>query len=124
MDGIFEFDHRSFEKYFKQLKSKEKLQNPSIFSISNFQHDVCATACMMYEQESGIYYIDPGFQDYFFAEYYYQEDSDSTKLMGRALWDRKIDTFRNLNALKMLYEIASEKVEVCIILPYLDSIFK
>ena len=124
MDGIFEFDHRSFEKYFKQLKSKEKLQNPSIFSISNFQHDVCATACMMYEQESGIYYIDPGFQDYFFAEYYYQEDADSTKLMGRALCDRGIDSFRNLNALKMLYEIASEKVEVCVILPYLDSIFK
>lgn len=124
MDGVFEFDHRSFEKYFKQLKSKEKLQNPSIFSISNFQHDVCATACMMYEQESGIYYIDPGFQDYFFAEYYYQEDADSTKLMGRALWDRGIDSFRNLNALKMLYEIASEKVEVCVILPYLDSIFK
>ena len=124
MDGVFEFDHRSFEKYFKQLKVVDKLQNPSIFSVSNFQHDVCATACMMYEQESGIYYIDPGFQDYFFAEFYYHEDTDLTKKMGRALWDRRIDSFRNLDALKMFYEIADEKTEVCILLPYLESIFK
>lgn len=124
MDGIFEFDHRSFEKYFKQLKAKETLQNPSIFSLTNFQHDVCATACMMYEQESGIFYIDPGFQDYFFAEYYYQQDTDPTKEMGRKLWDRKINSFRNLDALKMLYEIAKEKVETCILLPYLESIFR
>lgn len=124
MDGVFEFDHRSFEKYFKQLKAKEKLQNPSKFSLTSFQHDVCATACMMYEQESGIYYIDPGFQDYFFAEFYYQEDTEPTKKMGRALWDRRINSFRNLDALKMFCEIAGDKAEVCILLPYLDSIFK
>lgn len=123
MEGVFEFGHRSFERFFRQLK-KDKLQNQSIFSLTNFQHDVCATACMMYEQESGIYYIDPGFQDYFFAEYYYQEDTEPTKKMGRALWDRKINSFRNMDALKMLYEIADEKTEVCIFLPYLDSIFR
>ena len=124
MDGVFEFDHRSFEKYFRKLKAKNELQNPSIFTLTHFQHDVCATACMMYEQESGIYYIDPGFQDYFFAEYYYQQDTEPTKEMGRKLWDRKINSFRNLDALKMFYEIAEEKVETCLILPYLESIFR
>lgn len=124
MDGIFEFDHRAFEKYFRQLKSKNSLQNLSIFTLSNFQHDVCATACMMYEQESGIFYIDPGFQDYFFAEYYYQQDTDTTKAMGRALWDRKVNSFRNLDALRMFYKITHEKAEICILLPYLESIFK
>ena len=124
MDGIYEFDHRSFEKYFRKLKAKNELHNPSIFTLTHFQHDVCATACMMYEQESGIYYIDPGFQDYFFAEYYYQQDTESTKEMGRRLWDRKIDSFRNIDALKMFHEIAKEKVETCLILPYLESIFR
>lgn len=124
MEGIYIFDHRSFEKFYKKLKSKNELNNPKKFTLSAFEHDVCATACMMYEQESGIFYIDPGFQDYFFAEYYYFEDTDSTKMMGRALWNRKIDSFRNLDALKMLYEIAKDKVNVCIILPYLDNIFK
>lgn len=124
MDGIYEFDHRSFEKYFRQLKSRSSLQNQVIFTLTNFQHDVCATACMMYEQESGIYYIDPGFQDYFFAEYYYQQDTDATKDMGRKLWDRRVNSFRNLDALIMFHEIADEKVETCILLPYLESIFK
>lgn len=124
LDGVFEFDHRSFEKYFKQLKCKDSLRNPSIFELTAFQHDVCATACMMYEQESGIYYIDPGFQDYFFAEYYYFEGTDSTKEMGRTLWGRKTDSFRNLDALRMLYNMTGEKVNVCILLPFLDTIFK
>lgn len=124
MEGVFVFDHRSFERFFKHLKSKKELRNPSKFELSAFEHDVCATACMMYEQESGIFYIDPGFQDYFFAEFYYFEDTEPTKEMGRALWDRKIDSFRNLDALKMLYEIAPEKVNVCIIQPYLENIFK
>lgn len=123
MEGVFEFDHRSFEKYFRKLKAKNELQNPSIFTLTHFQHDVCATACMMYEQESGIFYIDPGFQDYFFAEYFYQQDTEPTKEMGRRLWDRKINSFRNLDALKMFHEIAEEKVETCLILPYLESIF-
>ncbi len=124
MEGVFVFNHRSFERFFKHLKSKKELRNPSKFELSAFEHDVCATACMMYEQESGIFYIDPGFQDYFFAEFYYFEDTEPTKEMGRALWDRKIDSFRNLDALKMLYEIAPEKVNVCIIQPYLENIFK
>ena len=124
IDGVFEFDHRSFEKYFKQLKSRKDLINPTAFQLQAFQHDVCATACMMYEQESGIYYIDPGFQDYLFAEYYYFEDSESTKEMGRLLWDRRPNSFRNLDALRMLYQMSSDKTEVCIFLPYMDSIFK
>ena len=124
MEGIYIFDHRSFERFFKHLKSKDELINPSKFTLSAFEHDVCATACMMYEQESGIFYIDPGFQDYFFAEFYYFEETEPTKEMGCALWNRKIDSFRNLDALKMLYEIAPEKVNVCIIQPYLENIFK
>lgn len=124
MEGVFIFDRRSFEKFYKRLKSKNDLANPQKFTLSAFEHDVCATACMMYEQESGIFYIDPGFQDYFFADFYYFEETEPTKEMGRMLWDRKIDSFRNLDALKMLYEIAPEKVNVCIIQPYLENIFK
>ena len=124
MDGVFEFDHRSFEKYFNMLKCRDALINPTRFQLQAFQHDVCATACMMYEQESGIYYIDPGFQDYLFAEYYYFADSDPTKAMGRSLWARKPNSFRNLDALRMLYQMSEDKMEVCVLLPFLDCIFK
>ena len=124
MDGMYEFDHRSFEKYFRKVRTNMVLQNPAIFTLTNFQHDVCATACMMYEQESDLYYIDPGFQDYFFADYYFYEDTEPTRQMGRALWHRDSSTFRNLDALKMFCEIDRDKAEVCILLPYLETIFR
>lgn len=124
MDGVFEFDHRTFEKYFKDVKKQEELENPNIFLLARFEHDVCATACMMYEQESGIYYIDPGFQDYFFAEYYYFEDTEKTKKMGEALRHRQMKSFRNLDGLRMLYHMSPDKTEVCLILPFLKEIFK
>ncbi|MEY8763162.1 MULTISPECIES: NACHT domain-containing protein [Clostridium] len=124
MDGVYEFDRRIFEKYFNLIKKQEGLSNPNIFRLDGFEHDVCATACMMYEQESGIYYIDPGFQDYFFAEYYYFEDTEKTKAMGEALNRRQMKSFRNLDGLKMLNKMSPEKMEVCVFLPYLNEIFK
>lgn len=125
VDGVDKFNIREFRKYFSKLKCKSSFENPSKFSESQFRQDVCATSCMMYEQETEMLYIDNGFQDYFFADYYYcLDDSDDLKLMGRSLWNRDIDSFRNINALMMLYSFAPEKVKTLIILPYLESIFK
>ena len=125
VDGVYEFDARSFEKYFRKLQGRKELINPAKCQLRAFQQDVCATACMMYEQESGIYYIDIGFQDYFFAEFfYYQDDTEKNKAMGRAIWNGKINPFQKLDALIMAYEIADEKTVVYVFLPYLDNIFK
>ena len=124
LDNVFQFDSRSFEKYFRALKGKAELVNPAKCKKREFQQDVCATACMMYEQDSDIYYIDPGFQDYFFAEYYYFEDSENTKALGKKLWGVKPNPLRNYDAYNMFYEIAKDKMEVCFFLPYLESIFK
>ncbi len=125
MDGVFSFNSRSFEKFFNKLQEKKELENPSKCKLNAFQKDVCATACMMYEQDSGIYYIDPGFQEYFFAEFFYQqEDEEENKAIGRAFWVRKNDSYPNTETLEMFYEIADEKTEVYVLLPYLDSIFK
>lgn len=124
LDGVFEFDRLSFEKYYNLIESKQSLQNRSKFTMRAFQQDVCATACMMYEQESDIYYIDPGFQDYFFARYFYLEGTDQCKKIARKLWNRQPDSFRNLDALQMLYRISKEKVDFCILYPCLDRIFK
>lgn len=123
LDGIDSFDQHSFEKYYKIVKDRVTLDYPSAFKLQAFQHDVCATACMMYEQETGIYYIDPGFQDYFFALHFYHKDHDTAKEIGDVLENRNIDSFRNLAALRMIYQKAQDKAEVCILLPYLDKIF-
>ena len=124
LDGIDTFDQHSFEKYYKIVKERVTLDYPSSFKLQAFQHDVCATACMMYEQETGIYYIDHGFQDYFFALHYYHADSDSAKSMEETLEKRDIDSFRNLLALQMMYQKAPDKTEAYMLLPYLDGLFR
>ena len=68
LDRVHEFDQATFEGYFNRLKSKAEVSNPKVMTMKNFVHDACATACMMYEEEYKILYVDPGFQEYLFAE--------------------------------------------------------
>lgn len=78
-DGALQFDSTTFEAYFRQLKSHQTFENPYKMNVKNFKHDVCSTACMMYEKEYDIFYIDPGFQEFLFAEYYTQADLEEMK---------------------------------------------
>lgn len=61
--GIFSFDSDTFKIYFEELESKKSVENPKKLRAQSFLHDVCATACMMYEEDTDILYIDPGFQE-------------------------------------------------------------
>ena len=126
IDGVSVFSHRLFEKYFKKLTTPSLMTNPSVFQLSAFQHDVCATACMMYEKEREreLYYIDQGIQEYLFAEYYYFASTESTKKMGKLLQSGAHNSFWTVDALKMLLQLSDDKVKACILLPYLETLFK
>ncbi len=114
----FQFNKMTFEAIFKKLKSTKQVANPRIMNKTNFLHDACATACMMYEAKSDILYIDPGFQQFLFAEYNYFAEPDEVEAMGRKLWTVPESEFNGGIAFEMLYELSDEKVEVCLDLPY------
>lgn len=120
----FQFNKMTFEAIFKKLKSTKQVANPRIMNKTNFLHDACATACMMYEAKSDILYIDPGFQQFLFAEYNYFADPEEVEAMGKKLWTVPESEFNGGIAFEMLYELSDEKVEVCLDLPYLDMVFK
>jgi hypothetical protein len=120
----FQFNKMTFEAIFKKLKSTKQVANPRIMNKTNFLHDACATACMMYEAKSDILYIDPGFQQFLFAEYNYFAEPEEVEAMGKKLWTVPESEFNGGIAFEMLYELSDEKVEVCLDLPYLDMIFK
>lgn len=120
----FQFNKMTFEAIFKKLKSTKQVANPRIMNKTNFLHDACATACMMYEAKSDILYIDPGFQQFLFAEYNYFAEPAEVEAMGKKLWTVPESEFNGGIAFEMLYELSDEKVEVCLDLPYLDMIFK
>lgn len=122
--GIFSFDSDTFKIYFEELESKKSVENPKKLRAQSFLHDVCATACMMYEEDTDILYIDPGFQEYLFARYYAFAPSNEMKELCNTLIDQSTTTFRRWSAFRMLYEYSSDKVEVCLFIPFLDRIFK
>ena len=124
LNGDHSFTKRSFEKYVNNLQCKSELENPRKLTKDNFLHDTCSTACIMYEKDSEVLYIDPGFQEYLFAEFYYHADTEKTKAMGKTLQRKRPDIFYSLDAFQMLYQIDRDKVEVCLFLPFLQDVFR
>lgn len=80
-DGVFKFNLESFGSYFSRLKSYKGFANPYKMKEKTFLSDCCSTACMLYEQNEDIVYIDPGFQEFLFAEYYSRAGEDSLSLI-------------------------------------------
>jgi hypothetical protein len=119
-----EFDYDTFDDYFNNLVAKNTLENPKIMTSKNFIHDACATACMMYEEELKLFYIDPGFQEYLFAKYYFSADPEELENLGRTLWNVSATAFDSFDAFDMLNDFASEKFEKYLLLPYLHNIFR
>lgn len=95
-----EFDRDTFDEYFKNLITKDSLENPRIMASKNFIHDACTTACMMYEEDIKLLYIDPGFQEYLFAKYYYSAEPEELEALGQSLWDAAETEFDGNDASK------------------------
>ena len=123
-DGMLEFDSSTFETYFKKLKSYSNFKNPYKMNVKNFKHDVCSTACMMYEKELDMFYIDPGFQEFLFAEYYVQADIEEMPQLLSSLKKLRGDKILRFDALDMLNDLAPEKFRLKVLLPFLNEIFK
>lgn len=122
--GVLEFDDPTFELYFNELTSHKAFENPHKMTLTNFKHDACSTACMMYERDLGIWYIDPGFQEFLFAEYYANQPSEVVRELENNLRGLGYDKFNKFDAFEMLYGFTQEKFELCIFLPFLERIFK
>lgn len=118
-----EFDLDTFDEYFKNLITKDSLENPKIMTSKNFIHDACATTCMMYEEDIKLLYIDPGFQEYLFAQHYFSADPEELETLGHTLWDVAETEFDGNDAFEMLNEFSSEKFERYFLKPYLHNIF-
>lgn len=123
-DGVLELDSHSFEEYFNQMKSYKEFENTHKMNIKNFKHDVCSTACIMYEKEFDIFYIDPGFQECLFAEYYSVAPEEDVVLLLKSLEKTSYTKLARFEALDMLCKLSREKFRYKVLLPFMDGIFK
>ena len=121
--GDYEFDRKRFDEYFGKLKSIER-QDPSIMKADNFLFDICHSVCMMYEEGLSYHFLHRSFQEYFFADYYSRQDDDTLRKLGRFMHANQENQFDRGIAYSMLYDLAPEKVERFIIMPFLETIFE
>lgn len=123
-DGKLQLSTADFEAYFDMLTAQKEFENPHKVNIKSFKHDVCSTACIMYEKAYDLYYIDPGFQEYLFAEYYKKADESEINELLNSLYKLPYESLLRYEALDMLHGFAEEKFNFRIIKPFLDSIYK
>ena len=123
LEGVSSFTEETFKHFFNRLKSRKNVANPKSLHWDSFLQDVCATACIMYEKHQKIYYIDTGFQEYLFANYYATvAETKETRDMGKVLWANHASSY-TLDAFEMLFHIAPHKFNFCLTLPLLEYIF-
>lgn len=122
--GLQTFELEQFEMYFGQLTSVNQFENTHKLDVKNFMQDACSTACMMYEKDDKVVYIDPGFQAYLFADYYLKADASVAVELGEQLINKAPSLFENEDAFDMIYQLEKKKFEYCILKPFLEDIFK
>lgn len=120
--GDYEFDDDKFKYYFGILHSTEKL-DASLMKMDNFKFDALHSSCLMYEEAQRIHFLHRSFQEYFFAEYYSRQDDTTMIKLGRSLRKPMQTRYDESEAFNMLYELASEKVDRFIFLPFLEDIY-
>ena len=123
-DGKLQLDTPDFETYFNMLNVQQKFKNPHKMNVRNFKHDVCSTACIMYEKAYDLFYIDPGFQEYLFAEYYSKAETSEVLKLQQSFQKLPFASLLRFDALDMLNSFAGDKFKFFILKPFLDMIFK
>lgn len=121
--GDYEFDRKKFEEYFVKLNALSRMDS-EIMKPDNFLYDVCHSACLMYEEGQSYHFLHRSFQEYFFAEYYSRVDDTTMRRLGEYIEKSDQMLFDEGNAFDMLYDLAPEKVERFIIIPFLEQIFE
>lgn len=119
--GDYEFDSRTFELYFNKCNSVSRL-DPNLMKVDNFLFDACHSACLMCEESQAYHFLHRSFQEYFFACYYAEQDDTTIKKLGRSIENVESFLMDDGAALDMLYDLAPDKVERFIIMPYLEDL--
>ena len=94
-----------------------------MMKLDNFLFDVCHSACLMYEEGQNYHFLHRSFQEYFFADYYSRQDDTTLMKLGSYIDTADQILFDEGSAFDMLYDLAQDKVERFIIMPFLALIY-
>ena len=120
-DEKFEMTAEEFAGYFNALNVRI-VANDTKTTASDFLADLCSGLCLMYFEGNSYHFTHRSFQEYFCALFFSKQKDKFIAKLG-AFFEKHRRRMLGDRTFYMLYDMATEKVEEYILLPFLSSLF-
>lgn len=120
-DEKFEMTSEEFDGYFSRLNARMAV-NDKKTTASDFREDLCSNLCLMYFEGNSYHFTHRSFQEYFCALFFSKQKDKFIARLGDFFEKHQRRMFGD-RTFYMLYDMATEKVEEYIFLPFLTSLF-
>ena len=120
-DEKFEITAEEFDGYFNKLNAR-MLANDKRTTSNDFIEDLCSNLCLMYYEGNSYHFTHRSFQEYFCALFFSKQKDKFISKLGEFFEKHQRRMFGD-RTFYMLYDMATEKVEEYIFLPFLTSLF-
>lgn len=117
----YDLSEVKLESYFHKLKQKEKCDQ-TLMTFENFKYDILHCTCVMVYESQTYHFLHRSFQEYLFAKYYVIQSDTTLKKLGDYMSKR--NNFNESNGLELINELDPLKFDKCILLPFLEKIYK
>jgi len=119
-DRKFEFSDDEFARYFGMLRINEKAAKP--VKADDFAHDLCANLCLLYQEGGKYHFTHRSFQEYFCAVFFSNQKENFLERLG-GFFESRQKRLRGDQTFNMLFDMIPDKIETCILIPFLQELF-
>jgi hypothetical protein len=120
-DEKFELTAEEFTGYFNALNARATV-NDKKTTASDFLEDLCSNLCLLYFEGNSYHFTHRSFQEYFCALFFSKQKDKFIAKLGDFFEKHRRRMYGD-RTFYMLYDMATEKVEEYIFLPFLSSLF-
>ena len=115
----YDFTPEEISSYFQEVIEANELDT----TPEAFIEDVTGKICLIYKDGGKYYFIHRSFQEYFVA-YFFSRQLEQRYGAVLDIFQRRDSADHDSVVLPMLFDMEQNKTELCIIIPFLEQIFK
>lgn len=115
----YDFTPEEISAYFQEVIEANELNT----TPEAFIEDVTGKICLIYKDGGKYYFIHRSFQEYFVA-YFFSRQLEQRYGAVLDIFQRRDSADHDSVVLPMLFDMEQDKTELCIIIPFLEQVFK
>lgn len=115
----YDFTPEEISSYFQEVIEANELDT----TPEAFIEDVTGKICLIYKDGGKYYFIHRSFQEYFVA-YFFSRQLEQRYGAVLDIFQRRDSADHDSVVLPMLFDMEQNKTELCIIIPFLEQVFK